>query len=96
MKQFIYLFLIVIFSCEKDDICSDTKQTTPRIVLEFYNNESPEDTLDVPELLAVGLDRGNTEIPITNELIMPTKLFVNIFKPKPLKALELKRWCKAW
>jgi len=35
MKQFIYLFLIVIFSCEKDDICSDTKQTTPHIVLEF-------------------------------------------------------------
>lgn len=70
MKQFIYLFLIVIFSCEKDDICSDTKQTTPRIVLEFYNNEAPEDTLDVPELLAVGLDSGNTEIPITNELVM--------------------------
>ena len=86
MKQFIYLFLIVIFSCEKDDICSDTKQTTPRIVLEFYNNESPEDTLDVPELLAVGLDRGNTEIPITNELIMTRSMIALPLKTNDTQA----------
>ena len=70
MKKFIYLFLILSFSCEKDDVCSENTQTTPRIVLEFYNLEAPDDTLDVPELLAVGLDNENMMVPITNELIM--------------------------
>ena len=70
MKKFIYLFLMLSFSCEKDDVCSENTQTTPRIVLEFYNLEAPDITLDVPELLAVGLDNENMIVPITNEFIM--------------------------
>ena len=31
---FIVLFAITFSSCEKDDICSD--ETTPRLVIEFY------------------------------------------------------------
>ena len=42
MKQFVYLFLIVLFSCEKDDICPDTTQTTPRLVIEFYDLTAPD------------------------------------------------------
>ncbi len=30
-------FLFVFSGCEKDDICSDTSPTTPRLVIEFYN-----------------------------------------------------------
>ena len=56
MKKFICLFLIVIFSCEKDDICSDTTQTTPRLVIEFYDLSSPDEILAVPGLLPLGLD----------------------------------------
>ena len=69
MKKFICLFLIVIFSCEKDDICSDTTQTTPRLVIEFYDLRSPDEVLKVPGLYAVGLDTGGIEVPIYNEVV---------------------------
>ena len=55
MKQFIYLFLIVILSCEKDDICPETTQTTPRLVIEFYDLTNPDVLLQVPGLYALGL-----------------------------------------
>ena len=61
MKQFIYLFLIVIFSCEKDDICSETTQTTPRLVIEFYDLQAPDELLAVPGLFALGLSTDGLE-----------------------------------
>ena len=69
MKQFIYLFLIVIFSCEKDDICPETTQTTPRLVIEFYDLTNPDVLLQVPELYALGLSTDGIEIPINNEIV---------------------------
>jgi hypothetical protein len=70
MKQFIYLFLIIIFSCEKDDICADTVQTTPRLVIEFYDLTAPDKELAVAGLYAIGLDTDALEVPITNEIVM--------------------------
>ena len=69
MKKFICLFLIVIFSCEKDDICPDTTQTTPRLVIEFYDLASPDGVLAVPGLFAIGLDAEGMEVPINNEIV---------------------------
>ena len=69
MKKFICLFLIVIFSCEKDDICPDTTQTTPRLVIEFYDLSSPDEILAVPGLFAIGLDADGMEVPINNEIV---------------------------
>ena len=69
MKQFIYLFLIVIFSCEKDDICPETTQTTPRLVIEFYDLTNPDVLLQVPGLYALGLSTDGIEIPINNEIV---------------------------
>ncbi|MBT7850008.1 MAG: hypothetical protein HN714_00615 [Formosa sp.] len=69
MKKFICLFLIVIFSCEKDDICPETTQTTPRLVIEFYNLSSPDEILAVPGLFAIGLDADVLEVPIYNEIV---------------------------
>ena len=69
MKKFICLFLIVIFSCEKDDICPETTQTTPRLVIEFYNLSSPDEILAVPGLFAIGLDAEGLEVPIYNEIV---------------------------
>lgn len=69
MKKFICLFLIVIFSCEKDDICPETTQTTPRLVIEFYNFSSPDEILAVPGLFAIGLDAEGLEVPIYNEIV---------------------------
>ena len=69
MKQFIYLFLIVILSCEKDDICPETTQTTPRLVIEFYDLTNPDVLLQVPGLYALGLSTDGIEIPINNEIV---------------------------
>ena len=69
MKKFIYIFLIVIFSCEKDDICSETTQTTPRLVIEFYDIQAPDEILSVPGLFAIGLDAEGLEVPINNEIV---------------------------
>ena len=69
MKKFIYLFLIIIFSCEKDDICSDTTQTTPRLIIEFYNNDAPDEILIVPALFAYGLDAEGIPVLINNEIV---------------------------
>ena len=69
MKQFVCLFLIVIFSCEKDDICPSTTQTTPRLVIEFYDHAAPDEILAVPGLFALGLDAEGMEVPINNEIV---------------------------
>ena len=68
-----YLFLalisLLLFSCEKDDICSESTQTTPRLVLEFYDISAPEDLKQVPGLFAIGLDNDANEVEIINELV---------------------------
>jgi hypothetical protein len=69
MKKFIYLFFIVILSCEKDDICPETTQTTSRMVIEFYDLTNPDQLLEVPGLFALGLNSEGIEIPINNEIV---------------------------
>lgn len=43
MKKIFLLLLISFFfsGCEKDDICDATTATTPKVVLEFYDNANP-------------------------------------------------------
>lgn len=40
MKRVVLLFIVVgsFFGCEKDDICDANTATTPRLVIEFYDN----------------------------------------------------------
>ncbi len=52
-KKLIVLFALlgfVILSCEKDDICASTTPTTPRLVIEFYNQASPAELKNVTNL----------------------------------------------
>ena len=74
MKK-IVLFLLIsfsFFSCEKDDICDATTPTTPRLVIEFYDNSIATPTLkSVTNLKAVasGMSEGvvfNTALPVIN------------------------------
>lgn len=63
MKK-IFLVLLVAFSfssCEKDDICDAATSTTPRLVIEFYDNLIATPTLkSLTKLKAVatGIDEG--------------------------------------
>ncbi|MDN3492132.1 DUF6452 family protein [Winogradskyella bathintestinalis] len=47
---------IANFSCERDDICAETTSTTPRLIVEFYDNDDFEVLKNVPRITAYGED----------------------------------------
>jgi hypothetical protein len=68
MKKIIALLFIITFSsssCEKDDICDANTPTTPRLVIDFYNFNSPSVKKNVTNLKVVG--EGMTEAIIFNK-----------------------------
>jgi hypothetical protein len=60
MKKIVLLLLLTITfsSCEKDDICAE--ETTPRLVLEFYDISNPSNLKSVLNLKVTG--EGQTEL----------------------------------
>ena len=65
MKRILALLLITIcFSgCEKDDICTD--ETTPRLIIEFYDISNPANLKNVLNLKVKG--EGATDFIVFNE-----------------------------
>ena len=61
MKKVSVLFLVisVFLSCEKDDICSSDTDTTPQLILRFYDIANQEETKAVPNLLVYGVNSLN-------------------------------------
>lgn len=66
------LFLVLIYiSCERDDICSASQKTTPKLILEGFNNLAPDRTRGVAKLRILGEEKeeplsifiGNAEVP---------------------------------
>lgn len=73
MKKFLNIITAIFialcfFGCEKDDICSGTTPTTPRIILEFYDQDNPSILKSVTDLKAVGA--GMTEGVVFNEAVL--------------------------
>ena len=60
MKKIVLLLLLTITfsSCEKDDVCTD--ETTPRLILEFYDISNPANLKNVLNLKVTG--EGQTEL----------------------------------
>jgi Family of unknown function (DUF6452) len=57
MKKILLLLLFVTIattSCEKDDICSATTSTTPRLVIEFYDVNNPSVLKNASNLKIIG------------------------------------------
>lgn len=54
LKLFVTFIALVLISCERDDICSETTATTPRLLIEFYDVTSPDDLKSVLRLTAYG------------------------------------------
>ena len=53
--KFLILFIaIALISCERDDICAETTQTTARLVIEFYDVDNPTELKNVPRLTVYG------------------------------------------
>jgi ABC-type phosphate/phosphonate transport system substrate-binding protein len=63
MKKIFALLLLIAFTlpgCEKDDICDADTNTTPRLVIEFYDYANPENLKAVVNLkvIADGQENG--------------------------------------
>ncbi len=58
MKKIIHIIsiLILLISCEKDDICTSTNSSTPYLKIKFYNNLDRDVLKKVNNLLIVGID----------------------------------------
>lgn len=83
-KTFLLLlfFALTFSSCEKDDICDANTQTTPRLVIEFYDFSNPSVLKNVTNLKVVG--EGMTDGIIFNGLQTTSGNRISI----PLKTIE--------
>lgn len=57
---FSILFAMTIFNCEKDDICEEGTPTTPRMIIEFYDNNNPTAKKTVTNLAIVAQNITDT------------------------------------
>lgn len=64
MKKISLLALILILatyiSCERDDICAESTSTTPRLIIDLYDNDDPDSKEFVFDLVVIGI--GNDEV----------------------------------
>ncbi|MEP5254974.1 MAG: DUF6452 family protein [Winogradskyella arenosi] len=53
--KFLILFIaIALINCERDDICAATTQTTPRLIVEFYDATDTDELLNVSRITVYG------------------------------------------
>lgn len=82
MKKILLLFLLAIsFSgCEKDDICVD--DTTPRLIIEFYDDSNPANLKNVTslEVTAVGQTDSLQVFNGVSVIQLPLKSFEDMTK----------------
>ena len=50
----VFLVAVVFSGCEKDDICSESTPTTPRLIIDFYDLTNPTLTKNVTNLGIIG------------------------------------------
>ncbi len=79
-KVFLVLLLSFVFSsCEKDDICDRNTPTTPKVVIEFYNNASPTTLKNITKLKvdAVGFTT-QLNFDAVSKITLPLKTFADV------------------
>jgi len=54
VKFLILLIAIALINCERDDICASTTQTTPRLIVEFYDATDTDELLNVSRITVYG------------------------------------------
>lgn len=84
MKKILLLLLVLassFSSCEKDDICDPTTPTTPRLIIDFYDNDNRINTKNVTNLGIIG-DGLDTGILFTgvSKIQVPIKLTEDVTK----------------
>lgn len=56
------LISILILSCERDDICPEATVTTPKLVIEFFDINAPENSKNVRDLVIRELEKDTAII----------------------------------
>ncbi len=56
----------MILSCERDDICAEGTATTPRLLVEFYDINNPDDLKSVSRLTVHGEGLPDPNPPVAN------------------------------
>lgn len=78
-KLFFGILTLLLFGCEKDDICSDTNANTPHLIIEFYDISNTTEKKSVDNLLIIGV--GNTlsygSALTRDEISIPLKVLEN-------------------
>lgn len=72
------MFSTIIIGCQKDDICPESTQTTPLLVITFYDADNPSDLKEVEgfNLIAEGRKDSLYASPQTTDSIaIPLKTF---------------------
>ena len=69
-----------IWSCERDDICSDATPTTPHLIIRFYDANEPDELKAVRRLSVRALNDDDTELDDfvynidTDSLVIPLRI----------------------
>ncbi len=77
---FIGLVIAGIWSCERDDICADITQTTPQLIIRFYDANEPDELKAARRLTVSALDENNIALDSfvynfdTDSLVIPLRI----------------------
>ncbi|WP_428225221.1 DUF6452 family protein [Flavobacterium sp.] len=84
MKKILFGLFGIIFTsaflnCEKDDICEQGTPTTPRLIVEFYDNNSPTNKKNITDLKVIAEGQTNAlNFTSTNKIELPLKVNDNL------------------
>lgn len=59
MGVFIWMFLMPLISCEKDDVCNEGTPGTPRLIIRFYDHENPTTFKGLPGIFVQEVKQEN-------------------------------------
>lgn len=80
MKRiFFLLFVVSLLGCEKDDICDPATATTPSLVIQFYDADSPNNVQTVTNLkvIAPGFTNAVSGTSGVSKITIPLKTSEN-------------------
>lgn len=74
MKKIISLLIIclMLFTCEKDDICEVGAAITPQLIVTFYDSTNPSEKKDVDGLLVFGVNDNNEPVLLNSSVVSTT------------------------
>ena len=75
------LFIIVHFGCERDDICPESRPTTPSLIIDIFDIDNQENKKNVFRLFVAGVDHENFlpgyNVVSTDNIVLPLRTSEN-------------------